>query len=124
MYRVDIENREGYTFNATCDSYEFTIGAKGITPPATLLASLGSCIGVYLRKYCESAKLDLGDFSLKVEADFSKDSPLRFKEIYVTLDLKGQQLEERRKKALLEFVKNCPVHNTLKNDPLVDIKII
>lgn len=39
-------------------------------------------------------------------------------------DLKGAVLDERRRKALLEFVKNCPVHNTLKVNPLVDIKLV
>jgi len=124
MYHVEIDNPSGYTFNVTCDSCEFTIGAKGITPSATLLASLGSCIGVYLRKYAESAKLDLGNFSLKVEAEFSKESPLRFKDIYVTVDLKGKQFDERRKEAMLEFAKKCPIHNTMKNNPAIDIKII
>ena len=125
MYRVDISNDQGYNFKVRSDGYEFIIDAKdgAITPPATLLAGLGSCVGVYLRKYAESAKLALGAFSVSVEAEFAKDAPLRFSQISIILDLKGQQFDERRQKAMLEFVKNCPVHNTLNHDPVVEIKI-
>ncbi|MFA5116408.1 MAG: OsmC family protein [Candidatus Omnitrophota bacterium] len=125
MYRVDISNENGYNFKVRSDGYEFTIDARegAITPPATLLAGLGSCVGVYLRKYAESAKLALGAFNVSVEAQLSKDAPFRFSRINVSVDLKGQEFDERRQKAMLEFVKNCPVHNTLKNDPVVEIKI-
>jgi uncharacterized OsmC-like protein len=125
MYRVDISSDQGYNFKVKSDGYEFIIDAKegAITPPATLLAGLGSCVGVYLRKYAESAKLALGAFNVSVEAQFAKEPPLRFSQINVIVDLKGEQFDERRQKAMLEFVKNCPVHNTLKNDPVVEIKI-
>lgn len=45
MYRVEISNKEGYRFNIKSKDYEFKIdvNGSGITPPDTLLASLGSC---------------------------------------------------------------------------------
>jgi uncharacterized OsmC-like protein len=39
----------------------------------------------------------------------------------VAIDLKGLQLDERRRDAFLRFIKNCPVHNTLKGSPLIEI---
>ena len=97
-----------------------------MTPPDTLLAALGSCIGVYIRKYAEGARLDLEKFKITVEAELSnpKDVPFCFREIRVLLDFEGVQMEERRRKALLEFIKNCPVHNTLKANPLVEIRVV
>ncbi len=126
MYRVEVKNSGDSTFHVRSKDYEFIIDTKGkgITPPDTLLASLGSCIGVYIRKYIEGAKLPLGEFSTIIEAEFDKEKPVSFKIINVSIDLKGMQLDEKRKKALLSFVKNCPVHNTLKIAPSVEVKIM
>jgi len=127
MYRVEVKHIKDYAFQAKSGGQEFSIDAKakdGISPPDVLLASLGSCLGVYIRKYAEGAKLALENFSITVEAEFSKEPPMCFKMINVSLDLKGAALDERRKSALLEFIKNCPVHNTLKGNPAVEVKII
>lgn len=126
MYHVDIINAGGSGFKVKSKDAEFRIDTKGagdMTPPDTLLASVGSCIGVYIRKYCDGSKLPVGGFSVAIDADFTKEPPFRFKEIKVSIDLKGAALDDRRKKALLEFIKNCPVHNTLKGNPDFDIKI-
>jgi putative redox protein len=125
MYRVEISSAGESAFKVKSKDYEFMINTKGkgMSPPDTLLASLGSCIGVYLRKYAEGAKLNLPDFSIKVEAEFTKEPPFCFKEIKALVDLKGLELEARRKMALLEFIKNCPVHNTLAAQPHIEIKI-
>ena len=126
MYRVELTNSGGYSFSVRSGDHRFNLdmrGEQGITPPDALLASLGSCIGVYIRKYAEGAKLTLSEFSIDAHAEFSKESPVCFKKIEVSIDLKDGKLEERRLKSLLEFVKNCPVHNTLKINPEVKITI-
>ncbi len=126
MYQVEVIHEKDYTFTVKSKNYQFNVDIKGngITPPDTLLASLGSCMGVYVRKYAEGAKLGIENFSINVTAEFSQQPPACFREIKVSLDLKGVQLDERRKKALLEFIKNCPVHHTLEVNPAVEIKII
>jgi len=126
MYAVDIVNRGGYCFTVESKGYEFSVdmkGAQGVTPPDALLASLGSCIGVYIRKYIEGAGLSLAEFKVSVDADFDKTGAPCFKEINVNVELKGINLDARRLNAMLEFVKKCPVHNTLKSNPEVQIKI-
>ena len=125
MYRVDITNAGDYSFKVKAKDYEFLVDTKGkgITPPDTLLAGLGTCVGVYLRKYAEGAKLALPEFNVSVEADMSKEPPVCFRKINVSVDLKGAKIDERRLQAILEFMKNCPVHNTLKNNPEVELKI-
>jgi uncharacterized OsmC-like protein len=125
MYHVEVSPGTNSAFKVKSKDYEFIIDTegKGISPPDTLLASLASCIGVYLRKYAEGAKLNLSEFLISAEAEFAKEPPFCFKEIKVGIDLKGLQLDERRKKAILEFIKNCPVHNTLKASPHVEVKI-
>lgn len=125
MYHVDIANAGEYSFKVKSNDYEFIVDTKGkgVTPPAALLASLGTCIGVYLRKYAEGAKLALPEFQISVDADFSKEEPVCFRKIDVGVDLKGAKLDERRLKAMQEFIKNCPVHQTLKYNPEVEIKL-
>lgn len=125
MYHVDITNTGDYSFKVKSKDYEFLVDTKrkGITPPDALLASLGTCVGVYVRKYVEGAKLALSEFNVSVDADFSKETPVCFRKINVNVDLKGTQLDDRRMKAMHEFVKNCPVHNTIKNNPEIEIKI-
>lgn len=125
MYKVEVSNEGAFKFNVRSGDYEFLIDTpgKGITPPDALLASVGSCIGVYIRKYADGAKLAIKDFTISVEADLGKESPYYFRRIDVAIDLKGAELDERRKKAMLEFIRNCPVHNTLKNSPDVNIAL-
>ncbi len=125
MYRVSITHEKDHKFLTKSGDYEFVIDAKakGLTPPDALLAALGSCVGVYIRKYAEGAKLDLANFDITVEAEFSKEAPMSFRTIDVVVNLKDAQLDERRKQALLTFVKNCPVHNTLKLNPEVRIHL-
>ena len=126
MYHVEVTNISDYIFNVKSKDAEFTIGldGKSINPPDVLLASLGSCMGVYLRKYAEGMKLSVPEAVISVDADFSKEASICFKKISVSVDLKSAQIDDRRRKGLLEFLKNCPVHTTLKNNPeiVIDIK--
>ncbi|MFH1995470.1 MAG: OsmC family protein [Candidatus Omnitrophota bacterium] len=125
MYHVVVSHREGYEFNVRSKNGECSIGLKGksISPPDALLASLGSCIGVYLRKYAEGATIDIPNFEVDVQAEFSKEKPVSFRDIQVTIVTKNSAIGEERKGALISFIKNCPVHNTLKERPSVSITV-
>jgi putative redox protein len=126
MYSVEVTGSTDSSFKVKSKDYEFTIDikGKGINPSETLLASLASCIGVYLRKYAEGAKLELSEFVITAQAQFPKEPPFCFKEIKASIDLKGLALDERRKKAILEFIKKCPVHHTLEASAHVEIGIL
>ena len=126
MYRVEVTNKDDSVFKVKSKDYEFVIDTegKGITPPDTLLASLGGCIGVYLRRYLDGYKITAKEFNIILEADLSKESPISFRDINVSVNLKELQIDESNKKRLLEFIKNCPVHNTLKTNPYIEIKLI
>ena len=126
MYKVEIINNGGYEFISRSHGCEFNIGLKGdnVTPPAVLLAGLGSCIGVYIRKYFEGMDNSSGSFSVGLEAEFTKEKPVCFSLINVSIDLKGAVFDQRRKQAFLAFIRNCPVHNTLKANPVIEFKIV
>lgn len=125
MYRVEVMNHGSSKFTVKAKDCEFTIDTKGegCTPPDTLLASLASCIGVYIRKYAEGSKITLPEFTVTAEGDLSKEGPVSFKIINVSVDLKGANIDDRRKRALLSFIENCPVHNTLKHTPEIKISL-
>ncbi|MBP7056546.1 MAG: OsmC family protein [Candidatus Omnitrophica bacterium] len=125
MYKVDVKNSGGYVFTVRSGAQTVTVDAKSddMTPPGMLLAGLASCVGVYIRKYAEGAKLDVGDFEVTAEADLTKDPPFRFAEIKISVILKTTGLDDRRLKSISEFVKNCPVHNTIKGGPEIKIEM-
>ena len=124
MYKVQIRHKQDLAFTVKARESEFIIDAKGngLTPLDVLLAGLGSCIGVYISKYAQGAKLNLENYQINVSAELSAEAPFSFKLINVELDLKNCPLDERRQKALLEFIKHCPAHNTLKGNPQIEFK--
>jgi len=125
MYRIEVAHNQEMAFSVKAGESEFTVDAKGkgLTPLDALLAGLGTCVGVYIRKYAEGSKLDLRNFKVSVTAELSREPVLCFKQISVEIDLKSPLVDERRQKALLEFIKNCPVHNTLKAAPSIEFKL-
>lgn len=126
MYKVQVTHNQDLAFTVKSGGSQLIIDAKGkgLTPLDALLAGLGSCLGVYIRKYAQGSKLNLENFKLNVFAELSNESPFSFRKINVDIDLKNSGLDERRQKALLEFIKNCPAHNTLKGNPLIEFKLI
>jgi uncharacterized OsmC-like protein len=125
MYKVELENKGDMQFSVKSRDYVFNIDLKGrgMTPPDVFLASLGSCLDVYLRKYLENSGLAMNEFKITLEADLSKENPVCFRQINVKIDTRDVHLDEKRKSAILEFIKNCPIHNTLKTHPEVHIEI-
>lgn len=126
MYQVTVQHKEDQLFAVSSKDYDFLIDTKGrgMTPPDTLLASLGSCMGVYIRKYAESAKIDLSGFTVHVKAELTKEAPYRFASIDTIIDFQGAVLDERRKQALLDFIMKCPVHHTIEGNPRVDVSFV
>ncbi|MDD5439886.1 MAG: OsmC family protein [Candidatus Omnitrophica bacterium] len=126
MYHVTVQNDRSTTYQVSADEYKFNIALKkgeGISPMSALLASLGACMCVYTNKYLEGTKLAVKDVTVNVEADFGEEKPLAFRRIKATVDLHGQAIDEERKKALINFLKNCPVHNTLKAGPSIEMAV-
>ncbi len=126
MYKVEVTHNQNLAFTAKVGVGEFIIDAQGqgVTPLDALLAGLGSCIGVYICKYAQGAKLDLKNFKVNVSAGLCSQAPFYFKLINVQIDLKDCALDDRRQRALLEFIKNCPAHNTLKGNPVIEFKLL
>lgn len=127
--KIEVTHQQGEEFRAQSGPHSIVIdfppekggNDRGMSPPEILLVSLGSCIALYAKRYLQSAKLLLEGLRIEVESVMSTDKPLRLKDINITVHA-PEKLGDR-KEALLRFIENCPIHNTLKNQPSVSIKI-
>lgn len=126
MYKVQVKNKGKSEVYVKSQSGEFTVDTDAktaVAPLDTLLAALGSCMSFYIRKFAQSAGIQMDLFTLDVEAELVSDKGYRFKDIRVSIDLDGAVIDDMKKQSLVQFVKNCPVHNTLRNMPEIEIKI-
>jgi uncharacterized OsmC-like protein len=83
------------------------------------LASIGGCVLYYARKYLLNAGIEFKQLQVKVSGEWSKE-PLMIKDIKVEISTDAKL--EARKEALVRFVHNCPVHNTIINTQKIDIQ--
>jgi len=69
MYKISVENTGEYSFKAVTNGFKFNIDANGeaASPLDVFLASLGSCVGTFTRKYLEGAKIQSDKFIVAVE---------------------------------------------------------
>ncbi|MGE5308019.1 MAG: OsmC family protein [Deltaproteobacteria bacterium] len=136
MYSVEVNNKGTTIFKVKAreNGMEVEPLGKGFSPAEVLLASLGSCVGYFVKRYIETAKLGITDFSVKLESDFVREKkmtllgmrerPLSMRKIKVRIDLKGAQIDPQRKEALLKFVMHCPIKATLEEPPEIDLALL
>ncbi len=94
---------------------------SAMMPPELLIASLGSCIGVYAVNFLENAGLDASGLAIKL--DWQKESqPSRISKIQAEVAVPNAQLD-KRKAAFLKVIEHCTVHNTLSSNPGVQITL-
>ena len=94
---------------------------EGITPPEAFMASLGSCIGVYVARYCENAKLDTSGMRVVMTWNLSEDKT-KIVDIKAKISLPKAQVGQRAK-AVLEAARRCLVHNTILSMPHIDLSL-
>jgi uncharacterized OsmC-like protein len=126
MYTVNVSNKGAGVFNVKTRENEIAVALTGneFSPAEVLLASLGSCIGIYIRRYAEQANLEIKEFDIRLESDWSQEKPMALRQISCRVDLRGAVADPKRREALLAFVGNCPIKATLAVNPVIDIKIV
>lgn len=95
---------------------------RGPTPLELFVASLGSCIGVYVASYCEKNGID--DTGMTVEINFEKVSnPTRLANLKAIIRLpKGDC--GHRVKAIEQTAMHCAVHNTIRTMKELAIEVL
>ena len=128
MDLITITRKEGLAFSirvrghaVSSDLSEKDGGRDGGPSPAELLAgSLGACIAVMVQGYCQRHGYD-GDVGVSLTTELA-DKPKRVGRIVVDVEL-PQSVPEDRKEAIKRVAERCPIHETLKSPPSLDIDV-
>ena len=125
MFKASVENRGDTKSYATTRHASFVLdtNGNGANPVDTLLASLCSCMGHYVRDYLIDQQIKQSGFSIGAEAGVAKETA-SLAEIRVRIDLGEVALNERQRGELLEFVENCKVHKILSEHPGVTVTLL
>jgi uncharacterized OsmC-like protein len=130
MYKAKVTYTGPTKFKVEADNYTVNVevpkpneSGDGIGPIPMLLGSLGACVAVYLEKYFVGKKMSFNGFTVNVVSELTTKAPLYLEAIDIEIDAPGLNLDAETKESLLRFVRNCPVHNTLHNNPDVSINL-
>ena len=85
------------------------------------ISALGGCIGVYAKSYLTRHHIEFNELGVKVNAELSKNTPLRLVNIKVSVSIDGDLGDNRE--VFMRFIKNCPIHNTILHTKEVSISL-
>jgi putative redox protein len=106
----------------TCDMSEKEGGRdEGPSPVELLAGSLGACIAIMVGRYCRNHGWSDGKVGVNLTLELA-DDPKRVKGIVADLEV-PQDVPPDRIEAIRRVAGFCPVHQTLKNPPDVDLDI-
>lgn len=94
---------------------------EGPNPLELFLSSLAGCIGTFAKKYLTRHNIEFKKINVRVEADFSTDSPMRLADINVHLDTDAEL--GSKKDTFYRFIENCPIHNTILHTKEIKISL-
>ena len=129
MDLISVTRKDGFEFNiqvrghdVRADLSEKDGGRDRAPSPVELLAgSLGACIAMMVQGYCQRHGWD-GDTGVSLTMELA-DHPKRIGRIVVDLELpKG--VPEDKKEAIKRVAERCPIHETLKSPPGLDINVV
>jgi uncharacterized OsmC-like protein len=130
MDLITIERKAGKAFELKVRGHSLTIdmskeegGAdEGMNPVELLASSLGACIAIMVQTYCDTHGYSDGDVAASLTLQIA-DDPKRVGNIVVDLELPKDFPEDKRS-VVERLAELCPVHETLKQMPMVDLDIV
>lgn len=126
---MEIYYRKGKQFEAVARGHRMIIDQprendgddEGPNPTEAFVASLGTCMGVYVLAYCRTSGIDPADMKVSLKYQY-EDKPFRIAKIAARLDLPKGDVGERRN-AILNVAHKCLIQNTLNMPPQVEINL-
>ena len=94
----------------------------GPSPVELFAGSLGACIAVMVQGYCERHGYTDGDVGVSLTLELA-DAPKRVAGIVVDVEL-PQGVPEDKREVIKRMAQRCPIHETLRNPPRMDIDIM
>ena len=128
MDLVNIKHESGLCFSVTIRDHSFLVDMakeeggsdKGPSPAELLVAALGSCVGVHIARYCQTAEILHEGMELNLTFQTSKEEN-RIRISSLVGDISLPQDPGPRSKAVLRAGENCIIRNTLAQGPEIDL---
>ncbi|OHB72523.1 MAG: hypothetical protein A2V70_00965 [Planctomycetes bacterium RBG_13_63_9] len=128
MDLISVRRKDGFEFSIRVRGHAVTSdmsekdggGDQGPSPVELLAGSLGTCIAMMIQGYCQRHGYE-GDVGVHLTMELA-DSPKRVGAIVVDVEL-PEGIPEDKMTAIRRIAERCPVHETLKDPPRVDIDI-
>ncbi len=92
------------------------------TPTELLVASLASCVAFYAGRYLLRHGLDRPGLAVMAEFTMASDRPARVGDVRLRISVPGP-IPAQRRDALLAVASHCTVHNTLRQQPGINIEL-
>ncbi len=96
-------------------------GDRGPSPVELLAGSLGTCIAMMVQGYCSRHGYD-GDVGVSLTFELA-DKPKRVGRVVVDVEV-PDTVPEDKKEVIKRVAERCPIHETLKSPPGIDIDIV
>ena len=94
----------------------------GLSPVELLAGSLGACVAMIVQRYCDNHGYTDGHVEVSLTIELA-DDPKRIGNIVIDLEV-PKDVPENRMEAIKRVAQRCPIHQTLKNPPTVDVDIV
>ncbi len=126
--RMRVSLDEGVRFTARTRGHAVTVDQPadnggtdaGMTPPELMAASLASCVGYYVVRYCEQAGIDPGGLEIACDWEVGGE-PRCIRRFEIEVDLPA--CPENRRKAVERVAGQCLIHHTLHGEPEVNVRL-
>ena len=128
MDLISVTRRSGLEFGVRVRGHVITAdmsvkdggGDAGPSPAELTAGALGACVAMMVQSYCNRHGYE-GNVEVNLTLELA-DSPKRIGAIVVDVEL-PESVPEERKDAIRRMAEKCPIHETFRNPPRVDIEI-
>jgi len=126
---VVVRYENGTRFTATCDGYTVATGKgddgdtrrDGMAPSDLFIASLGTCIGLYVASYCRHHDIPCQGMTVELSHETER-APSRTTKVIATINL-GAAVSPKDAEAILHVARHCHVHESIEQGMEVAIAL-
>src|SRR4030043_723313 len=127
--KMAISYLEGWRFSSKCRNHEIISDQPteedgqdtGMNPVEMFISSIGCCMGVYAKMFCDQNKIPMKGMNIVLEWSMAK-KPSRVGELQVKILFK-KNIDPELQQGIIRMVKHCTVHNTINNPPEINISV-
>ena len=130
MAKMHIDYKGGWRLEAKSRDHSITIdlppqmkgGDSGMTPPELCVASLASCVGMYVLMCCNAQNVPTEGLKIEATYEDAPEKPARIRAINVDITMPAGVAEEQRR-PLMHMAHQCKVHNSICETPEITMRL-